>query len=497
MSIAHRGEPGKDSSQPVGRLEMQGVRLHGCLVNGAELSHPGCLAWRPRGCAAASALSPDASGVIVYRDPPPPQPLPNVSEARRPVNRRAHVAAPGANWLNVLAGVKIKPETGEAVPSTDVAPVKTTACLYLIAGDAIPCKIARIDDRGVWFESSKYQATFAPHESIKAIDLENASVSTKINPTKRDRMLTLPRMRRDDPPRHLVRSVDGDYLLANVVAMDDRTLKVEVRLEERQLPRGKIARIIWLHEGEAAKRTTEPRHPSAMLVQALRRDGNRLSLLFEGIDGVTLFGTNATLGPCRIELGLIDQLFFGAIPVEIAKTLPYQRWKLHAAQDPTFAQDGKAEGTESALVGKAAPDFELPKVDGPTFRLSQQRGKIVVLDFWASWCGACIEVLPQITQMAEQFKGEDVLLVAVNLQENPRTIRTALDRLHVNPMVALDESGSVAQKYGATAIPQTVIIDRAGRVARVFVGGGPQYVENVRESLRKILDNRDGRPNSK
>lgn len=497
LSISHHGEPAADNSECIGRLEMKGVRLHGCLADGAETSHPGCLAWRPRDCAAASALLPDASGVIVYRDPPPPQPSPGVPHARSRVMRRQQVAAPGVNWLNVLAGVRIKPETGEAIPSAGEAPAKTQGTLHLVAGDAIPCKIQRIDDRGVWFESSKYQATFAPHKSIKAIDLENASIDTKIDPTKRDRMLTLPRMRRDDPPRHLIRSVEGDYLLANVVAMDDHTLNVEVRLEERHLPRGKIARIIWLHEGDAAKKAAEQRLPSAMLVQALRRDGNRVTVKFERLDGVTLLGNNETLGQCRVELAIVDQIFFGTLPTATAEKLPYQRWKLHAAQAPKFAQDGEAEGTESALVGKAAPDFELARLDGATFRLSQQRGKIVVLDFWASWCGACVEVLPRITQLTDQFKDLDVLLVAVNLQENPQTIRAALGRLHVNPVVALDESGAIAQKYGASAIPQTVIIDRAGSVSRVFIGGGPQYVENLRESLQKVLDNRDEHPNSK
>jgi peroxiredoxin len=82
--------------------------------------------------------------------------------------------------------------------------------------------------------------------------------------------------------------------------------------------------------------------------------------------------------------------------------------------------------------------------------------------------------------------------VAVNLQESPQTIRAALERLKLATPVVLDQDGAVAGKYAAVAIPQTVIIDRSGKVFRLFVGGGPQYVEQVQEALQKVLSEGDG-----
>ena len=181
------------------------------------------------------------SGRIVYRDPPPQALL----RQRRAVRASEHASGCRGGKL-VGRARRRRAEQSASRPGS----LPEAGNLYLCTGDTIPCKVKRIDKRGVWFESSQYQATFVPHEKIKAVELENASHDTKVNPTKRDRLLTLPRMRRDNPPTHLIRSVDGDYLRANVVSLDENTLTVEVRLEERHLPRSNIARIIWLHEGD-------------------------------------------------------------------------------------------------------------------------------------------------------------------------------------------------------------------------------------------------------
>lgn len=465
---------------------MEGVRLHGSFVDGAELSRPGCLAWRPRGSATASPLEPGTSGKVVYRDLLS-QTTPSATDPRAGLAGPPRRAVPGgmAHFWVVLAGGEPRPRMQH-----EIAP--DAVMLYLRTGDAIPCKVKRIDKRGVWFESSEYQATFVPHDKIKALTLENASRDTKIDPTKRDRLLTLPRIRRENPPTHLIRSVDGDYLRANLISMDEATLTVEVRLEERRLPRKYITRIIWLHEGDASPEAEAAAPcPAQTRVQTLSRNGDRVTFVFEKLTGTTLSGISDTLGQCLVDLGEVDQLIVGEMSEHAVRDLPYQRWRLHAAQDPKFIQE--SAGTESAMVGKEAPDFELEKLDGLPFRLSDQRGKVVVLDFWATWCGACIQVLPQIDRLINnQHKDQDVLLVAVNLQEAAETVHAALEQLNLETTVVLDQDGVVAERYAAVAIPQTVIIDRTGRVVRLFVGGGPQYVEQVHEALLNILSDGNG-----
>ena len=365
--------------------------------------------------------------------------------------------------------------------------------LYLRTGDTIPCKVKHIDQRGVTFESPMFDATFAAHDKIKAVDLENGSSGYKINPYKRDRLLILPRMQKNDPPTHLIRSTRGDYLRARLIDMDDEQLTVEVRLETRHLPRKNITRIIWLHEDDTGKKSaakTQP--PTSTRVQALREDGIRLTFMAENMTDSTLSGTSDVLGPCRVELKDVDQLIVGSQIELEARELPYQRWKLQHAPQPKFVEAGTAQaarstGTESALVGKAAPDIKLDTLEGKPFRLSDHKGKVVVLDFWATWCGACIQTMPQIDRVVEQFKNPNLMLVAVNLQDTPKAIKATLQRLGLKTTVVLDRDGVAAEKYAAVAIPQTVIIDRSGKVAHLFVGGGPKFVDQLREALHTLL----------
>ena len=93
-----------------------------------------------------------------------------------------------------------------------------------------------------------------------------------------------------------------------------------------------------------------------------------------------------------------------------------------------------------------------------------------------------------IDEAVHRFAGEDVVLVAVNLQESPDQIRSTLERLKLNPTVALDIDGVAAARYQANAIPQTVVINRAGEVTHVFVGGGGGLGDSLADAIRGALE---------
>ena len=142
---------------------------------------------------------------------------------------------------------------------------------------------------------------------------------------------------------------------------------------------------------------------------------------------------------------------------------------------------------ESTLVGKLAPAIELDLLAGGKFRLADCKNRVVILDFWASWCGPCLQAMPQIDKVAKEFSEQGVQLVAINLEETPDAIKNALTKLKLDMKVALDTEGRTAERYGATAIPQTVIIGRDGKVARLFVGGGSRFDERLRQALQAVL----------
>jgi thiol-disulfide isomerase/thioredoxin len=267
-----------------------------------------------------------------------------------------------------------------------------------------------------------------------------------------------------------------------------------MQLDTQKVPRSQIAKIVWLHadEFDDSKKSAAAILDLTNLVQAVRSNGERLTFLPEMLNGATLSGTSDVLGNCKIELAQLDQLLLGAAIGSVDAKRPYDQWKLRNAIDPQFVtatQDGvnPNAGTESALVGKAAPDFELKLLEGGKFRLSEQHGQVIVLDFFATWCGPCVASMPLVDKAVEEFKDQNVKLVAVNLQEDAKSISGLLERLDIKPTVVLDQDGTIAKKYAVTGIPQTVIIDREGKIARLFIGNGPSFGDQLREALKTVL----------
>jgi len=138
-----------------------------------------------------------------------------------------------------------------------------------------------------------------------------------------------------------------------------------------------------------------------------------------------------------------------------------------------------------SLLGKPAPQFKTPLLDGGEIDLAAHKGKnIVILDFWATWCGPCRLSMPILSEVAKSYKDKGVLLFAVNLEEDPDTIKKYLEKQSLTVTVALDEDGSVVELYSVEAIPTTVIVGKDGTIQSVHIG----ISEDMKEKLQKELD---------
>ncbi len=499
-----------DGQQVVGTLKVGDSQLAGYLD---EVSTPiaegaSGLWWHPSGSLNASPLNPTVSGAIIYRKPLPLQTAAEVATQRN----RVQVLAPA---VGMFLGNK-RPSNAQANQPLDAAPPEAREVMFR-TGDAVDGIVERIDENGMIFRSSQTTTTFAPHNLIQHVWLNRAHGALETSPEKLKRLMTVPRSMKQDPPTHLFIAVTGDYLRGRLVRLEGDRLTIEVRLELVELSTSQIAQVIWLHDRDwsdkpagadkeqrqdtkenednqpGAAEQTPPEHEEPFLVHAIGRSDRGLTFRPEKlVDGI-LSGHSGLLGECSIAVGELNQLLFGRNIHEQIRAFRADPWTLSLAQYPRVYLDDGSEsaapaGGASPMVGKPAVDFSLKSLDGQSFRLSKNHDRIVVLDFWASWCGPCIQTMPLVEQVVDELGTDRIHLVAVNIQETQARASAAVERLEMNATVLLDIDGQTAAAYAANAIPQTVIIDRAGVVTHVFVGGGPKFVEQFRQALLATLN---------
>ncbi|MFN8589483.1 MAG: redoxin family protein [Candidatus Eisenbacteria bacterium] len=134
------------------------------------------------------------------------------------------------------------------------------------------------------------------------------------------------------------------------------------------------------------------------------------------------------------------------------------------------ARIGAQEMERPDHTGEPARDFTLAGMDGKRVTLSKLRGKVVVLDFWATWCGPCRRWMPIVEKVSRELAPKGVVLYAVNVRESKDEVRQYLTRTGVKVPVLLDADGSISTAYGAVSIPLTVIVGRDGKIAKTLVG---------------------------
>ncbi len=123
-----------------------------------------------------------------------------------------------------------------------------------------------------------------------------------------------------------------------------------------------------------------------------------------------------------------------------------------------------------AAEGSLAPDFLLKTMDGGEIRFSDLRGKAVIVNLWATWCGPCRKEMPQFVAAYDRFRDEGLEIIAVTLQESPSVIQPFVDDFGMDFPVALDKRGAVSDKYRIIGLPTTYFIDRQGVIRNVFQG---------------------------
>jgi len=153
------------------------------------------------------------------------------------------------------------------------------------------------------------------------------------------------------------------------------------------------------------------------------------------------------------------------------------RWRVVGAVLPlillaVWASALLAFGTATAgpRIGQAAPDIVLTDLDGNTLQLSDLQGRPVIVNFWASWCGPCVEEFPVLQQALSRHQADDLVVLGIVVRDNSEAARAFMARMGASWTAAMDPGGMTATSFGIYAPPESFFIDRDGVVRGRQIG---------------------------
>ena len=141
----------------------------------------------------------------------------------------------------------------------------------------------------------------------------------------------------------------------------------------------------------------------------------------------------------------------------------------------------------SGLSGQPAPDFVLKSASGTNLRLSEYRGNVVMINFWATWCGPCRQEMPLLNDLYSRYGRVGFSLLGVNIDDDSRRAMDMAEELGVAFPVLFDERKEISRLYQVEAMPVTVLVDRTGKVRHVHLGYKPGYEEKYLTEIRALL----------
>lgn len=168
------------------------------------------------------------------------------------------------------------------------------------------------------------------------------------------------------------------------------------------------------------------------------------------------------------------------LALAVGLTLP-----VHAADLPPLSH------SLTRLAAKPAPALKLTDLEGRLHDLAQMRGKVVLVNFWATWCPPCRREMPSMERLRQALADEPFVVLAVDVGENADTIETFVSQLDTEPgfPILLDTTSRAMQAWKVAGLPTTFLVDRRGRVVASAIGGRefdhPELVQAIRDLLRR------------
>lgn len=499
----------------VGRLVIHGNELPGRLVKATGQGNPEAydMAWHPLKSVVAARIRRGVSGKVVFKTPPKLKNNDTATQMLEQQRQKNQRLRRGLNFGELF------------LQRTDLskrAPVNRDAHLvHLVTGDIVRCRVDSISDGVVHVSSESADSQKIDFSLLKAIEFVSNSPPPNLDVAKKQRLLTIPRVQKSDPPTHLLCSHNGDFLRCILIGMTEDFIVVQVQGNELRLPRERIAQVIWFHDNElqdggsvnsvdphslveessvAGKgdlihhETTEDKGGGFDyhgLMQVVRNDGKRFTVEPTSVDGEQLEGQSPWLGQREFDLGRVDEILIGdEIPTSV-EMVAYNQWRLKSAVEPLVSavlEDSKQKRKDATtLVGTEMPEVTLSLLKGGEFRLSDLRGGWVMIDFWASWSAASVETLSGLEAIRENFGRDQLTSVSVSVGETKRVVADFMSEASISASVIADTESRLAERFGVSVLPQVVLISPQGVIKAVFLGGGASMLAGLEDELSSGL----------
>ncbi len=147
-----------------------------------------------------------------------------------------------------------------------------------------------------------------------------------------------------------------------------------------------------------------------------------------------------------------------------------------------------ASASPTALIGQPAPDFALRTFGGENLRLSEHLGEVVILNFWATWCGPCRQEMPLLDEIQDKYHRAGLVLMSINLDEDQQRAEEFARTLKISYPVLVDSKKEVAKAFQVGTMPATILIDRSGVIRYVSDGYKAGYEKRYTDKLRELLN---------
>jgi len=138
-------------------------------------------------------------------------------------------------------------------------------------------------------------------------------------------------------------------------------------------------------------------------------------------------------------------------------------------------------------VGDMAPDFKVVTDSGRTITRSNFGGKLLVLHFWATWCGGCVEEIPSLEVFQREYGPQGVVVLGVSVDANPKLYSRFMEQFRLSYATSRDPSWDIAANYGTFQLPESYIIDSSGRVVQKVIAAqnwqNPDFIQSIKKML--------------